>query len=543
MASREILTIQLGHYANFVGTHWWNIQESNFSYDPNNPSEIDPDVFFREGRLGNKSTYTPRLLLADLKGTLGYLSEEGNINDILENPSNLPVDLLWDENKIEKIVEPAAEKSLFVQNLDSKDTETIDASNDLENENNKWVDYLYTRYNQRTVNVVTEYEHKSETTAFETFPCGQNLWKTDQFQNDFIERIRNYVEECNMMQGFQVLMDADNGFGGLSAACIEYLRDEYGKSIIAWPVLDSVPRQKSLADYAKIINMVVCWKHLNENSSLFSPLCCDFNGWPVPNNPRKFENIVYKPELKYHTSALMATALDTLSIRYRNRKYASSVLSDLCADLNKLGRKAVATSLSVPFPMNTTVDFIDVLDNLDGRCPWESLTPYCKIDQDCSMHSVSLRGIPEDRLKRPLKDAANQMNKAGYRCSTVHEMMSLYLDSSCIRSGIHLTNTERPMIIKNPYPKIFESNVQQSGFLSDSPRPNDTNVATVPVMAGLHSGKFVADMYHSLHENVRKIRSINRFHSFADSGLEQDEFEECIHNLLDCKENYEEHDY
>lgn len=26
MTSREILTIQLGHYSNFIGSHWWNIQ-------------------------------------------------------------------------------------------------------------------------------------------------------------------------------------------------------------------------------------------------------------------------------------------------------------------------------------------------------------------------------------------------------------------------------------------------------------------------------------------------------------------------------------
>ncbi len=28
----EILTLQLGHYANFVGTHMWNAQESLFTY-------------------------------------------------------------------------------------------------------------------------------------------------------------------------------------------------------------------------------------------------------------------------------------------------------------------------------------------------------------------------------------------------------------------------------------------------------------------------------------------------------------------------------
>jgi len=24
--THEIVTLQVGHYANFVGTHWWNIQ-------------------------------------------------------------------------------------------------------------------------------------------------------------------------------------------------------------------------------------------------------------------------------------------------------------------------------------------------------------------------------------------------------------------------------------------------------------------------------------------------------------------------------------
>ena len=86
--TREIVTLQLGHYANFVGAHWWNIQvstvgshafrkvsflskcptcakhsefmlveltcvqESSFVYDTDQkqPREINPDVLFREGR-------------------------------------------------------------------------------------------------------------------------------------------------------------------------------------------------------------------------------------------------------------------------------------------------------------------------------------------------------------------------------------------------------------------------------------------------------------------------------------------------------------
>lgn len=68
------------------------------------------------------------------------------------------------------------------------------------------------------------------------------------------------------------------------------------------------------------------------------------------------------------------------------------------------------------------------------------------------------------------------------------------------------------------------------------------DVTSVPVMAGLHTGNFMANMYESLHSQAKKIRSIGRFHAFQDAGLEEDEFHESVHNLLDCKETYEDHD-
>lgn len=53
MNEREILTLQFGHYSNFVGTHLWNIQEFTFDYNASTVSEINHDTFYREG-LNNK---------------------------------------------------------------------------------------------------------------------------------------------------------------------------------------------------------------------------------------------------------------------------------------------------------------------------------------------------------------------------------------------------------------------------------------------------------------------------------------------------------
>ena len=50
MSDRAIISLQCGHFSNFVGAHFWNFQESTFNYDSSSkPSEISHDVLYREG--------------------------------------------------------------------------------------------------------------------------------------------------------------------------------------------------------------------------------------------------------------------------------------------------------------------------------------------------------------------------------------------------------------------------------------------------------------------------------------------------------------
>lgn len=60
-------------------------------------------------------------------------------------------------------------------------------------------------------------------------------------------------------------------------------------------------------------------------------------------------------------------------------------------------------------------------------------------------------------------------------------------------------------------------------------------------MAGMHNSGSIAAMYETLLKQTKRIRSIKKFHAFMDSGLDEDEFVECVHNLQDCKEEYEDH--
>ena len=89
LAMKEIIYIQAGNMSNYVGTHFWNAQQSYFTYSGDKDILIDHDVSFREGvsprvchscsmkdsqpRFKHCSqgepTYCPRVLQFDRKGT------------------------------------------------------------------------------------------------------------------------------------------------------------------------------------------------------------------------------------------------------------------------------------------------------------------------------------------------------------------------------------------------------------------------------------------------------------------------------------------
>jgi len=74
---REVMTIQLGGYSNYVGSHFWNIQEECMSYNEDEESkensEVRSDILWRQTR----DTVVPRLMTLDLKSERGALRRLG----------------------------------------------------------------------------------------------------------------------------------------------------------------------------------------------------------------------------------------------------------------------------------------------------------------------------------------------------------------------------------------------------------------------------------------------------------------------------------
>lgn len=105
-------------------------------------------------------------------------------------------------------------------------------------------------------------------------------------------------------------MDTYNAFAGLSAACMEHLKDEYSrKSILAFPVIPSYyldydskteeeKIQSTMNDSIRVLNMCFGFNEYFENSNLFVPLCTSSKGWRQPGSARRFTHLRYDVSLR-----------------------------------------------------------------------------------------------------------------------------------------------------------------------------------------------------------------------------------------------------
>lgn len=518
----EIITLQFGHYANFVGTHFWNLQEQSFSFyktKSDDKKEINNDVLYREG-INEKGqvTYTPRLLLVDLKGSLNALSHESELYNSTNEAEK--VNVIWDNN-IELKKEETLMKNEFQKDLEVFGDIQANKHYNLDNDVNVWSDFLYSRFHPRTINIVNDYQHSEQ--SFDVFSLGSTAWNDCNFEDAFCDKIRNYVEECDYIQGFQVFHDATNAFSGMASSCLHYLDEEYRKTNFVVPVIPSyyndylykTDEEKQLSvlkDSIRTLNLLFSFTSLRENCSLFAPLCTGKNGWRQPGDKREFYHTKYKPESWYHSSAILAAAIDTFSLKYRLNS-SGYILQDLAADLTSYNRKACMGSVCLPFSINIDCDLLECLDNWEGPLT-KSITPSCTLGTDQMIQLYSMRGIPEYRLKKVDVASKSQRSLEAYKHNSIKEMLEFYLYCNTHASINNVVNVEKPLVVKTPYPKIFDENVGVNGNIIGKNRPENLDVLEVPILAGLHNGPPIGNMLEYLYNASKKINFL-KIHQFV----------------------------
>nr|XP_006001695.1 PREDICTED: protein misato homolog 1 [Latimeria chalumnae] len=498
---REVVTVQLGHYANFVGTHWWNLQDASFCYDlelKNQCNEIRNDVLFREGLTQTgQQTYTPRLILMDVKGSLNTLKQDGCLYD----DGKQDTALTWKGTVATHREEPVV-KNPFLKDLDHRELygdgdfqmQTLRDGNTgipqvhvdngllelprkvyrLETSVRVWSDFLRVHLHPRTISLIQQYNHDGETSRLEAFGQGRSLFKEPAFLDELEDRLHFYVEECDYLQGFQVLCDLQDGFSGVSSKVVEHLHDEYGrKGIFTWGLTPTLQPKRSVAkEVYRLINTVLGIVQLSSQSSLFCPLSLNSNLGRQTLPPTSFPHVNYDASLNYHTSALLATALESMTLPYRLHS-ASVTMSQLAEALTFSGRKVVTSWASVPFPMKDGDSLPDALCSYQAMAPWKPLSPCGGLKESrCFAQSVVLRGAEKQRHVSNLPPGT-QPASILHTCTT-EEVLGTFLHTlyPTALSDVQLVGS--PCKVTAPYPQFFTPSVSRQGYLLDEPRPNET---------------------------------------------------------------------
>lgn len=94
-----------------------------------------------------------------------------------------------------------------------------------------WSDYNRVFYHPNSIVQLYETSLSPERKAFESWQDGEELFGALDQESDVLdEQLRPLAEECDQMQGLQILSSVDDGWGGFACNYVERLSDEFGKS-------------------------------------------------------------------------------------------------------------------------------------------------------------------------------------------------------------------------------------------------------------------------------------------------------------------------
>ncbi|NWX92926.1 MSTO1 protein, partial [Nothoprocta ornata] len=148
-----------------------------------------------------------------------------------------------------------------------------------------WSEYLREPLHPRSVLLLRHFNHDGAAGRLRAFGQGERLLQDTACLEELDDRLHFFVEECDYLQGFQVLCDLHDGFSGVGAKVTELLHDEYSrKGILTWGLTPVIQRTEILIvrfvsslqvlekDFYRLMNTALAIVHLSSQSSLFCPL-------------------------------------------------------------------------------------------------------------------------------------------------------------------------------------------------------------------------------------------------------------------------------
>lgn len=519
---KEIITIQVGDYANFIGSHFWNIQDELLGLaedshaDPiykNQP--LDMDVHYRAGETQQGAlTYTPRLVSIGLQGSLGSLSSRGSLyGDFLVcDPPSIAT---WTGN-VSRLVSEPHKKNLFLQSLykeelddpsssmsDVAEIKDEDLVHCLESNVQFWTDFSKVHYHPQSL-----YEVKGLFTGaqeFNNYGIGKDVYSEGLCGEDMNERLRFFVEECDHIQGIQFIVDDSGGFSSVAADYLENIADEYTHT----PVLLYSARSPGIcmplsgkASISGALHDAVSFTRLSSYCKLIVPI-----GIPSLSKSKASMFLCVEEAKAFHSSAVYAAALHSTTIPFRMQalgptaesKYATGSvdIGGLVRMLGDQGRQNMVTILDVAMPAPSLKG---VRNQRSFPESLHSLTPEIAEDEE------DLQALESTAILGALDSDGNRASISEIKDS----VFATYERRALRQNFCHLSASLCPVPVPLPFPSIFSNHVGQYGELLDCPIPGckprgSLEVHSIPMASRFRSSVAVLPYIEKRLGHLRKF--------------------------------------
>ncbi|KAJ1724965.1 mtDNA inheritance, partitioning of the mitochondrial organelle [Coemansia erecta] len=213
---KEVITLQFGEQANYVGAHYWNLMHAAAAdaaaggAHPQDALAMDT-LFCTDSR----QTYAPRVLTFDQPGS--HTQPDPVSGEVEES------DAQWNGRDVE--VHRQAQRTA------KQPPSSGSGSGEGEGAFRSWTDVVERRYPAQSFAAVSGVDFGNSLGQLSTFSEGRSVFEGMDARDDLLEgAFRRYAEACDRIQGFQTIADASGGFAGFGLAFLERLREEYPKS-------------------------------------------------------------------------------------------------------------------------------------------------------------------------------------------------------------------------------------------------------------------------------------------------------------------------
>ncbi|KAG9440725.1 hypothetical protein H6P81_020890 [Aristolochia fimbriata] len=525
---KEIVTIQVGDFSNYIGSHFWNFQDEllGLSEEPHGDpvfrnAFLDMDVLYRTGETQQGiATYTPRLLSIGFQGSLGSLSSCGSFYD--ETSSSDPSHVITWTGKITRQASKPCKKNLFLKSLEEdehrpplldstsvredyseSEIQDKDRVECLQNCVEFWTDFSKVHYHPQSL-----YELNglwTDILEFDNYGIGKDVLLSCSQGEEMKERLRFFVEDCDHIQGIHFTVDDSGGFSSVAADFLEHIADEYTNT----PVLLYAARgPKSRMDENK---RQLVFRALHDSVSLtklssFCKLMVPI-GLPSLSRSKAATFLSIEDEKPFHCSAVYAAALNSISLPFRMDAFGSSAASNYFSGAIDMG--GLVYMLTDQARQNS----VAILDVAMPSPPLTGEERKGSVLQ--SLHSLTPEVAEdiEDAYQVETAVIHGAIHKGGRRAAVSEVKDSFYEAYESFPNKplfSHLSVTQSPLPIPLPFPSIFGSHVGPRGELLHNPIPDSQprgslNIHSIPMAARLRSSNAILPYVEKRLTNLQRF--------------------------------------